>query len=175
MTKPTTSPTTLYPRDNIASSNRRVQKSTACSPKYERRAENPRVWVHSQVVGGGSSSSSNRRLTNPLIPQVTILMSHARSVALQKKAICAPTPLLPPVPLFSKHLAISHLDWQKDHSKCREPDAARSQPQHARTVTGEIVLARKGRDNATNATQTREHPACAASIGGIEELGSRSI
>lgn len=171
MTKPTTSPTTLYPRDNIASSNRRVQKSTACSPKYERRAENPRVWVHSQVVGGGSSS--NRRLTNPLI---TILMSHARSVALPKKNQSAPLPLfLPPVPLFSKHLAISHLDWQKDHSKCREPDAARSQPQHARTVTGEIVLARKGRDNATNATQTREHPACAASIGGIEELGSRSI
>lgn len=161
----------MYPRHNIASSNRRVQKSTACSPKYERRAENPRVWVHSQVVGGGSSS--NRRLTNPLI---TILMSYARSVALQKKTQHAPLPLfLPPVALFSKHLAISHLDWQKDHSECREPDAARSQPQHARTVTGEIVLARKGRDNATNATQTREHPACAASIGGIEELGSRSI
>lgn len=173
MTKPTTSPTTLYPRDNIASSNRRVQKSTACSPKYERRAENPRVWVYSQVVGGGSSS--NRRLTNPLI---TILMSHARSVALQrKKNNLRPYPLssLGTVHLFSKHLAISHLDWQKDHSKCREPDAARSQPQDARTVTGEIVLARKGRDNATNATQTREHPACAASIGGIEELGSRSI
>lgn len=170
MTKPTTSPTTLYPRDNIASSNRRVQKSTACSPKYERRAENPRVWVHSQVVGGGSSS--NRRLTNPLI---TILMSYARSVALQKKTNLRPYPSPPSSTSFSKHLAISHLDWQKDHSKCREPDAARSQPQHARTVTGEIVLARKGRDNATNATQTREHPACAASIGGIEELGSRSI